>query len=166
MPRARPLAVLAALLLAAAAASAEDVPDAPACTGKVGEIKKEHNVDLGRGRLALRLTVPVDVLGCIAKPVRVDVWFFDDLGKPIRSVLPSLADVDGNVHVGSRSTKVEKDPEGLDFVFLVPYGAFPARPEGKYGVEARATLSRMPDGPEGAPTALATRSTTFTVESK
>ena len=40
----------------------------------------------------------------------------------------------------SADTKVAKDPDGIDFAFVVPYAAFPKSPAGKYQVDVRARL--------------------------
>lgn len=149
-----------ALFALAAVASAEP----PARAVSLGEIRKEHNVDLGSGRYALRLTVPADFAGMKGETVGVDVWFADEQGNLLRSVQSAYADAAGNLHVASRPAAVEKDVEGLDFVFLIPYGAFPCGAKGRYPVEARAVLSLRPAAPSPTPTTLGTKTTTFFVE--
>jgi hypothetical protein len=135
---------------------------AAAPSGALGEIRKEHNVDLGDKRLAVRLTVPADVAGLRGESVGVDVAFYDERGVAIRSALPLYGDAQGSLRVASRTAAVDADPDALSFVFLVPYAAFPSR-GAAYAVEARASLSTRAATREAAKF-LATRSTKFTVE--
>jgi hypothetical protein len=139
---------------------ASDPARAP--TGKLWDLKKEHNVDAGGGRLALRLTVPADVGGLLGKEVGVEVAFYDDQGRAIRSVLSTHADAQGSLRVTSKTAQVTADPIALDFVFLVPYAAFPSR-GAKYTVEARASLSIRAKTKEESKL-LGTKNTTFQVE--
>jgi hypothetical protein len=131
-------------------------------TGRVWELKKEHNVDAGGGRLALRLTVPADIGGLKGSAVGVDVAFYDEQGLPIRTALSTHADAQGHLRLTSKTAQVTGDPIALDFVFLVPYSAFPSR-GAKYTVEARASLSTR-TAAKDASKLLGKKSTTFQVE--
>src|SRR5205085_8376989 len=49
----------------------------------MGAVKKDHNVDLGSGRLAVKMTVPVDTSGMQGKTLAVVVFFYDATGRAI-----------------------------------------------------------------------------------
>jgi hypothetical protein len=139
------------------------VPDtAPAeSQSSIGEIKKEHNIDIGGGRYALRLTVPAELVGQKGRVVWTAVRFADETGALIKSQMPGYADADGNIKLTSQNAIVALDKETMSFTFLVPYGAFPRRDAGKYKVEARARLVEKAS-PKNV--LLATGTTTFFVE--
>ena len=44
-------------------AAGDSAPPGPAPASSIGEIKKEHNVDMPNGRKAVRLTVPAEIVG-------------------------------------------------------------------------------------------------------
>ena len=139
---------------------------APTSAAVIGEIRKEHNVDLaGNGRLALRLTVPATVLGMKDRPLALSVWFADERGQLVRSVLPEWADTNGNLRLSSRTATPPSDRVDYEFVLSVPYGAFPCRGGGPWRVEARAELHVLggADAP-GPAVPLATGTTSFFVE--
>ncbi len=140
----------------------ETSPAQPAGAAVIGEIRKTHNVDLGGGRLALRLTVPATVLGMKDRPLALTVWFADEQGKLVRSVLPEWADANGNLRVESRTATAPSDRADYEFVLSVPYGAFPCRGGAKWRVEARAELHLRDAAGPAAP--LATGTTSFFVE--
>ncbi len=157
--------VAAALAVAAVLfASAPSFAQPPARSAVLGEIAKEHNLDLGGGRLVLRLTVPADLQGSKGDTVGMDVWFADEQGTLLRSALPAFADASGFLHAVSKPATVEKDPEGFSFVFTIPYGAFPCGATTKYRVEARAVLSLRSAASGESPSALGSKTTTFFVE--
>jgi hypothetical protein len=141
MPR-RPFVALALLallaLVPALTASAAD-EKAPG-TSFIGDLVKQHNVDLGNGKLALRLVVPASVVNLKGSTVACVVFFADDRGDYVPSRLKEYAGPDGSIRLLSADTVVESDRDGIDFAFTVPYEAFPRREPGRYQVEARARL--------------------------
>ena len=137
------------------------VSGAPAPTTAIGEIKKEHNVDMPDGRKAVRLTVPAEISGQQGKTVWVALWFTDTSERPVASNDPAYADPSGFLRMVSADATLSKDHESQVFAFLVPYAAFPRRREGKYLVIAHAKLVRR-DSPKNV--ILATCATSFTVE--
>jgi hypothetical protein len=167
-------AAIAALALLCASATADEppspappmpVPTPPTRSATVGVIAKVHNVDLGGGRLALRLSVPADLVGWKGESVGMDVWFADSDGRLVRSAVSGYADSSGYLHLSSRDAKVEKDVEPLAFVFTVPYSAFPCpAPGASYSVTATASLSSRSSPKAGASPVLARGTTTFRVE--
>ncbi len=166
MPRptsrpARAVLFVAALTAAALAspAAAQDSP--PQVASALQEIVKEHNVDVGGGLNGVKMTCPATVVGQRGNTVACVLFFTDARGEYIRSVLPGYADRAGFLRVVSMDTVVQDDREGLDFVFKVPYGAFPRRPEGRYQVEV---LARLFQRSAKGTVILATQTTRFWVE--
>lgn len=153
--------LLALVSVAPLAVPAAAEGDAGPATSRIGDIKKEHNVDLGDGRLALRVTVPAEAAGEKENVLWAALGFFDDAGKPIASVLPEYAGPSGELKVVSRDVVPTADPQSFDFVFVVPYCAFPRREGGKYHVNVRARLVRK-DSPKNR--ILVEKWSAFTVE--
>ena len=149
------------LVAAGDPAPAGPAPSSPAPASSVGEIKKEHNVDMPNGRKAVRLTVPAEIVGQQGKTVWAAAWFTDPDDKPVPSNDPAYADPSGTLKVVSVEFTAAKDHESEIVTFLVPYFAFPKRKEGKYQVVAHVKLVRR-DSPKN--TVLATGSTSFFVE--
>ena len=161
MPRASFVRAALLVALGTSAVAPLRAAGAPPPTTAIGEIKKEHNVDMPDGRKAVRLTVPAEISGQQGKTVWVAVWFTDLSEKPIASNDPAYADASGNLKVVSADTTLSRDPESQVFTFLVPYAAFPKHKEGKYQVIAHAKLVRR-DTPKNV--VLATGATSFAVE--
>src|SRR5215207_2006163 len=125
---------LAVLALAMSAPTAALAADAPVARATIVGLEKQHNVDLGGGVLALRLSARVDTESLVGRKLTLVAFFHDVAGLAIPSAMPSYADASGQVRVASQDTAVTKSPESLDFALTVPYGAFPRRPGGKYQV--------------------------------
>lgn len=147
---------------AAPAAPRTSVPVvASSSASSLGEIAKQHNLDMGGGTMAVRLVVPVDAIGLRSETLAVVIRFYDAVGRPISSVFPTWADSTGQLRVVSGEYVPAAARDRASFAFDVPYGAFPRDPAGLHAVEARATLvQRTPTGRR----VLAVRSTRFFVE--
>lgn len=141
MPRrpilALPLLALLALTLALPASAGDEKAVGASF---VGDLVKQHNQDLGNGRLGLRLLVPTTIVNLKGSTVACVVFFADDRGQYVPSRLKEYAGPDGSIRLLSADTLVEEDRDGIDFAFTVPYEAFPRREPGRYQVEARARL--------------------------
>jgi hypothetical protein len=109
------------------------------------------------------MTVPVDTQGFRGHTLAVVIFFHDAAGNPISSVLPGYGDETAQIRVVSQNAVVARDREGFDFVFRVPYGAFPRRGPGRYEVEGRVRVIER--SPTGSKSLLATGSVRFFVES-
>jgi hypothetical protein len=138
---------LAVLVLALSVPTAALAADAPVARATIVDVRKEHNVDTGGGALSLRLTARVETTALQGRTLALVAFFHDGTGQPIRSVLSGWADATGQVRAMSKDVTTTANPEALDFMLTVPYGAFPTRPDGKYQVEARLRLiERTPTG--------------------
>jgi len=155
-------AVLAALALPVAAGQGDTAAAAPATSGAwIGEVRKLHNVDVGGGTLAVQLTAPVETWGMKGRTVAVVIFFHDALGNPIASNGSAYADESGHLRLVSDDAVVNKDREGMDFQFRLPYVAFPRRAGGRYEVEGRV---RLIERTAAGRSLLATGSVRFFVE--
>ena len=157
-PSIRPFLLAALALVAAVALPAAA---APAAGATIGVIRKQHGVEMADGRKAVQLTVPADIVGEKGQVVWMAVWFTDAAGKPLPTNDAGYGDADGNLKVVSLDTAITREREGLDFVFRVPYIAFPRRKDGRYQVVANVKLIRR-DTPKNR--ILALGATSFFVE--
>jgi len=146
---------------AAPGAPRASVPVVSSSASSLGEIAKQHNLDMGGGTPAVRLVVPVEAVGLRSETLAVVIRFYDAAGRPIASVFPTWGDATGQLRVVSGEYVPAAARDRASFAFEVPYGAFPRDPAGLHVVEARATLvQRTPTGRR----VLAVRSTRFYVE--
>lgn len=150
------LASLAVALALPASAAKDEGPE----RSSVGEIVKRHNQPIPGGRLALRLDVPTTVVGHAGSTVTCVVFFADEDGRYVPSVLQEYAGPDGSIRLLGKDATVASDSESVPFAFTLPYEAFPRR-SARYRVEARARLVLR--GPH-ANVVLAQGTTTFWVE--
>jgi hypothetical protein len=86
-------------------------PEKPLSASSFGPLYKEHNIDMGRGRHVMRLTVPVNMVGERGNYVWVAATFFDETGAQIRSEIPDFADPEGNIKLITQTAYVGLDNE-------------------------------------------------------
>jgi hypothetical protein len=133
----------------------------PAAVGaRIGEVRKVHNVDLGDGRLAVQLTVPIETWGMKDRVVAVVIFFHDSFGRPVPSNGPQYADSSGQLRIVSHGVVIGKTHESGEFPLQLPYAAFPQR-GGRYSVEGRV---RLVEHLATGRTLLASGSVQFSVE--